>query len=540
MQHCVDTALRLLSAAEEFYGYNLYTLLICAAGVGGEGGGVDWQVHLRRLPVPALPPPTDGTTQALVQRPARQSPGRHPNAACQKIPSHCKVLYTSVGLDTGLRFRRGVRRAPPSPRCGKTSAVLPVILTDSAAPPSRTKASFQGGFFQAHSSSTIRTAGHIALIMSEVGRGQRREIDTGCDVPRFDMTLFVCQADGVGRSGTKVSKLCPRGASVQQRIQRYQCQTSSGRVELPLTASFGSAERRTAQTAVARDALAGSPGEADADAGGLRKPPGFRSSGRRRERSARNSPRAAKAGSAIKGPRAGRGLTPRSRSGSSLAGGRLPNVEPTECGFCPPCRYESLPPRAERERGLPRGGRRTSQTAELPHGDQSGRAGMRVCCLRGCGLAFRGLPQPQSTTTWGGGHIATQSAVCWQNPGWRQPALFNGSPATPPLQTSAYHTITFNINYPVIKIKRQQISPGRPCFSKLSSVSFIQVREMELQAVLMAAGGGSRMMDLTYSMPKPLLPVGNKPLIWYPPSTCWREWALKRSSSSRPRRSRSF
>ncbi|XP_035276064.1 translation initiation factor eIF-2B subunit gamma isoform X1 [Anguilla anguilla] len=39
---------------------------------------------------------------------------------------------------------------------------------------------------------------------------------------------------------------------------------------------------------------------------------------------------------------------------------------------------------------------------------------------------------------------------------------------------------------------------------------------MELQAVLMAAGGGSRMMDLTYSMPKPLLPVGNKPLIWYP------------------------
>ncbi|KAI1883235.1 hypothetical protein AGOR_G00243130 [Albula goreensis] len=39
---------------------------------------------------------------------------------------------------------------------------------------------------------------------------------------------------------------------------------------------------------------------------------------------------------------------------------------------------------------------------------------------------------------------------------------------------------------------------------------------MELQAVLMAAGGGSRMMDLTYSLPKPLLPVGNKPLIWYP------------------------
>uniref|UniRef100_A0A4W5Q9U6 Translation initiation factor eIF2B subunit gamma n=1 Tax=Hucho hucho TaxID=62062 RepID=A0A4W5Q9U6_9TELE len=39
---------------------------------------------------------------------------------------------------------------------------------------------------------------------------------------------------------------------------------------------------------------------------------------------------------------------------------------------------------------------------------------------------------------------------------------------------------------------------------------------MELQAVLMAAGGGSRMMDLTYNTHKPLLPVGNKPLIWYP------------------------
>ncbi|XP_037315026.2 translation initiation factor eIF-2B subunit gamma [Pungitius pungitius] len=39
---------------------------------------------------------------------------------------------------------------------------------------------------------------------------------------------------------------------------------------------------------------------------------------------------------------------------------------------------------------------------------------------------------------------------------------------------------------------------------------------MELQAVLMAAGGGSRMPDLTYNTPKPMLPVGNKPLMWYP------------------------
>lgn len=39
---------------------------------------------------------------------------------------------------------------------------------------------------------------------------------------------------------------------------------------------------------------------------------------------------------------------------------------------------------------------------------------------------------------------------------------------------------------------------------------------MELQAVLMAAGGGSRMTDLTYNSPKAMLPVGNKPLMWYP------------------------
>lgn len=32
----------------------------------------------------------------------------------------------------------------------------------------------------------------------------------------------------------------------------------------------------------------------------------------------------------------------------------------------------------------------------------------------------------------------------------------------------------------------------------------------------MAAGGGSRMTDLTYNTPKAMLPVGNKPLMWYP------------------------
>ncbi|XP_010980573.1 translation initiation factor eIF2B subunit gamma isoform X3 [Camelus dromedarius] len=40
--------------------------------------------------------------------------------------------------------------------------------------------------------------------------------------------------------------------------------------------------------------------------------------------------------------------------------------------------------------------------------------------------------------------------------------------------------------------------------------------KMEFQAIVMAVGGGSRMTDLTSSIPKPLLPVGNRPLIWYP------------------------
>ncbi|XP_022110388.1 translation initiation factor eIF-2B subunit gamma-like [Acanthaster planci] len=39
---------------------------------------------------------------------------------------------------------------------------------------------------------------------------------------------------------------------------------------------------------------------------------------------------------------------------------------------------------------------------------------------------------------------------------------------------------------------------------------------MEFQAVIMAGGRGSRMPDLTASVPKALLPVGNRPLVWYP------------------------
>ena len=39
---------------------------------------------------------------------------------------------------------------------------------------------------------------------------------------------------------------------------------------------------------------------------------------------------------------------------------------------------------------------------------------------------------------------------------------------------------------------------------------------MEYQAVVMAAGRGSQMTELTHNTPKCLLPIANKPMIWYP------------------------
>lgn len=39
---------------------------------------------------------------------------------------------------------------------------------------------------------------------------------------------------------------------------------------------------------------------------------------------------------------------------------------------------------------------------------------------------------------------------------------------------------------------------------------------MEFQAIVMAGGRGSRMNELTSSIPKCLLPVGNRPLIYFP------------------------
>lgn len=39
---------------------------------------------------------------------------------------------------------------------------------------------------------------------------------------------------------------------------------------------------------------------------------------------------------------------------------------------------------------------------------------------------------------------------------------------------------------------------------------------LDVQAIVMAAGRGSRMNELVSSIPKCLLPIGNKPMIYYP------------------------
>lgn len=40
--------------------------------------------------------------------------------------------------------------------------------------------------------------------------------------------------------------------------------------------------------------------------------------------------------------------------------------------------------------------------------------------------------------------------------------------------------------------------------------------QVEFQAVVFAAGKGSRMSEITAGKPKCLLPIGPKPLVWYP------------------------
>lgn len=47
-------------------------------------------------------------------------------------------------------------------------------------------------------------------------------------------------------------------------------------------------------------------------------------------------------------------------------------------------------------------------------------------------------------------------------------------------------------------------------------VNLIKMTVLDVQAIVMAAGRGSRMNELVSSIPKCLLPIGNKPMIYYP------------------------
>lgn len=40
--------------------------------------------------------------------------------------------------------------------------------------------------------------------------------------------------------------------------------------------------------------------------------------------------------------------------------------------------------------------------------------------------------------------------------------------------------------------------------------------QAEFQAVVFAAGKGSRMPEITSGIPKCLLPIAGKPMVWYP------------------------
>ena len=43
-----------------------------------------------------------------------------------------------------------------------------------------------------------------------------------------------------------------------------------------------------------------------------------------------------------------------------------------------------------------------------------------------------------------------------------------------------------------------------------------KMTELELQAIILAGGKGSRISEISSNCPKCLLPIGNKPMIYYP------------------------
>lgn len=45
---------------------------------------------------------------------------------------------------------------------------------------------------------------------------------------------------------------------------------------------------------------------------------------------------------------------------------------------------------------------------------------------------------------------------------------------------------------------------------------FFLLSDMEFQPIIMAAGPGSRLAELTSKCPKAALLIGNRPMVWYP------------------------
>lgn len=80
-------------------------------------------------------------------------------------------------------------------------------------------------------------------------------------------------------------------------------------------------------------------------------------------------------------------------------------------------------------------------------------------------------------------------------------------PFDPKTQRTHTHSITSNNSH--------QLSQNMIYHSNYSSAPPDKMPSLELQPIVMAAGRGSRLTELTGDRPKCLLPVGPFPLIWY-------------------------
>jgi hypothetical protein len=67
----------------------------------------------------------------------------------------------------------------------------------------------------------------------------------------------------------------------------------------------------------------------------------------------------------------------------------------------------------------------------------------------------------------------------------------------------------------LFRIQSNNSNPKKMLENDSSSTSLSSVGAVEFQVVLLAGGPGSRMSPLSTEIPKPLLPIANRPMISY-------------------------